>query len=392
MNGWLTPEELAASCATSIPGLLRPHPRQSVRCLRDLVGQWHDAPRWPLGSPGDRGLVILAVDALTYESAREWLSSDELLCLTSSFPSTSVVSWLSSVTGAPPGVHGVAGPVAVRAGVTGVYNVIRSSASEFVAGALAVARPEPPAGAGGTTLFDDLSRRGVPSTVLVGDFLGICEGWIGELTRGGARRDPPRVLDDIRLDPRAVATLALEQVERELAGSDRRCVWAYVNLDEHIHHHGYDAVLRVTLARLQAAAERWAALGHTVLLYSDHGQIANRCVPDDLAAFDAVSTPEWCRLPPGGAGRVRWLYPHPSREAFVLRRLSEALGDHAFVCHGDELPSTGLTDAAGLPGVGRIVVAATGPRFPVPDPRYQFEHGSATAEEMLVPLAIWGPR
>jgi hypothetical protein len=40
-------------------------------------------------------------------------------------------------------------------------------------------------------------------------------------------------------------------------------------------------------------------------------------------------------------------------------------------------------------GIGEIVVLATGPGFPVPDARYSFEHGSMTADEILVPFAHW---
>ncbi|CAE6851355.1 alkaline phosphatase family protein [Paraburkholderia domus] len=389
---WLSREELVASCSTTIPGVLRPHSFQSVCCIRHLVASWSKRGEWPLGLTNDKGLIVIAVDALTYEFAEANLSSDRLFCLTSSFPSTSVVSWLSSVTGASPGDHRVAGPVALRPGVEGVYNVIRGNIARFGESGVVVAGVPPPPGMARPTLFDDLRDDGVEGVALIGDFLGICEGWIGELTHGAIRRNPPRTLDDIRLDPKAIAALAVAQVEAELAPDRRRCVWTYVNLDEHIHHHGYDLTLRDVLHGLQQAARRWADQGYTVLLYSDHGQIANSCVPADLAAFDALGSSRYCRLPPGGAGRVRWLYPHAAQEDRLVRCLTEALGEHAFVCHSDELPSIGLTDALGLPGAGSVIAMATGSRFPVPDPNYRFEHGSATADEMLVPLAFWGPQ
>lgn len=388
---WLSREDLIASCSTTVPGLLRPHPLQSVCCIRHLASRWSRQPEWPLGRAGDKGLVVIAVDALTHEFAESNLACDSLICLTSSFPSTSVVSWLSSVTGVSPGEHGVAGPVALRPGVDGVYNAIRGHAATFDESGVVVSGVAPPVGLSKPTLFDDLKADGIDGVALVGDFLGICEGWIGELTHGGIRRNPPRTLDDIRLDPKAVAALAVSQVEAELNPDRRRCVWAYVNLDEHIHYCGYDLALRDVLLELQHAAGRWAAMGYTVMLYSDHGQIANSCDPQDLSTFEALGSSQYCRLPPGGAGRVRWLYPHATKEATLMRSLADALGEHAYVCHSDELRSIGLTDALGLPGAGSIVVLGTGQRFPVPDPKYRFEHGSATAEEMLVPLAIWGP-
>lgn len=388
---WLSPEALIAACETPIAGLLRSHPHQSIRRVRQLVAEWATQPSWPLGRRDDQGLVVIAVDALTYGFAERILSCDQLVCLTSSFPSTSVVSWLSSVTGAGPAQHGVAGPVALRDGVDGVYNIIRGHAATFD-GPIATNRPATPRPLRAqATLFDDLRDAGVPSVALIGDFLGICEGWIGSLVAGSLRRDPPRVLDNIRTNPKAMTSLAIEQIEAELGDHGRQCVWAYVNLDEHIHFEGYDEALARVLEDLQRSARRWAARGYTVILYSDHGQIANECVPAHLAAFEALAGPHRCRLPAGGAGRVRWLYPKVGQEDDLLERLRDLLGAHAFVCRADEAPATGLVEQCGLPGAGALVAIATDARFPVPDPKYRYEHGSATAEEMLVPFAIWGP-
>jgi hypothetical protein len=85
------------------------------------------------------------------------------------------------------------------------------------------------------------------------------------------------------------------------------------------------------------------------------------------------------------------VYPHPQHEARIAGALSDALGDDALVVARDELSGTGLTGR--LPeGAGEVVVVATGSRFPVPDAMYRFEHGSATAAEMVVPLAVWRAR
>ena len=57
----------------------------------------------------------------------------------------------------------------------------------------------------------------------------------------------------------------------------------------------------------------------------------------------------------------------------------------------DELADLGFV-AAGSVGqrrLGEIVLIATGADFPVPDPEMAYEHGSMTAEEVLVPMAIW---
>jgi hypothetical protein len=41
--------------------------------------------------------------------------------------------------------------------------------------------------------------------------------------------------------------------------------------------------------------------------------------------------------------------------------------------------------------IGEIVLIATGPDFPTPEPAVPYEHGSMTADEVLVPLAVWSP-
>jgi hypothetical protein len=45
--------------------------------------------------------------------------------------------------------------------------------------------------------------------------------------------------------------------------------------------------------------------------------------------------------------------------------------------------------AVGQRRLGEIILMATGPDFPVPDAGTAYEHGSMTAQEVLVPMAIW---
>lgn len=389
---WLSPEEIVRSCELSLPGSLGPRSDQSVHCVRGLIRRWAVAPEWPLGRLDDKGLIVLAVDSLGYHAARDLITADEFVCLTSTFPSTSAVSWVSSVTDCQSWEHRVSGPVGLQPGVEGVYSILRAFAYIWDGGTMATrpARPDPfPALA---TAFDDVIAGGWGAAVLLGDFDNVCGRWT-ELLGGGGRRIRSSVdFAAIRSNGPMVARAVIEQVDRERATGGRQCLWAYVNLDEHAHRYGYDAGFGTAVRSLADAARRWSAGGHTVVLYSDHGQVPNKVTASDVARFDAIANATWCRLPPGGAGRVRWIYPRAGREEMLMSRMRDLLGEDAIVCHRDELPELGLVPAPGLPGSGEIVLIATGAAFPVPDPSYVFEHGSFTEGEMLVPLAVWGPR
>jgi hypothetical protein len=192
----------------------------------------------------------------------------------------------------------------------------------------------------------------------------------------GQAADPPALVDGVAGD-----------VTEVLAAAGPMLLWAYVNLDDYVHRHGYDDAVRTALTRLAGHAERWAADGWTVLAHADHGQV--RCDPDpDLVrAFAAVDNPADCLVPAGGAGRIRWLYPKPGRTERVADRLAAALGDVALVRPASEVP-----ELSALTGrVGPVVAIAASPRFPVPDPTLRYEHGGLDDDEMHVPFATWHP-
>ena len=75
-------------------------------------------------------------------------------------------------------------------------------------------------------------------------------------------------------------------------------------------------------------------------------------------------------------------------------RLSGLLGRQltdAIVVTSDQLAELGyvVTGSVGQRRLGEIILIATGADFPVPDAGMAYEHGSMTAEEVLIPMAIW---
>ncbi|GII04106.1 alkaline phosphatase family protein [Planobispora takensis] len=357
--------ELERRCR--LPGGLgvAPSREQSLARVPGLLaeGEWDSA-------------VVLAFDGLGYDHAAATLAPDRLTALTTTFPSTSVTAWPTVLTGAGAEEHGLVG-VRFRAG-----------------GGLADCFAEGPApGTVGETVFERLSARGVRCLVNPGEMATWPAWWHSAVTRGAIALPPCADWEKIRYEPAAIAEAAAAEVAAGLArrGPGRSLVWSWINVDDCVHRTGPSAGLDAALREIGTLARRLADQGHTVLALSDHGAVPSRCPPALAEGFAAATGPGTCALPPGGAGRVRWAYPKPGRAGEVAGRLTELLGDDGLVTTPDGLARLGLLAMEGsVPhALGEVVCLAVGPRFPVPDPGVAREHGSVSAGEMIVPLAVW---
>ncbi|WP_434445938.1 alkaline phosphatase family protein [Lentzea sp. E54] len=306
----------------------------------------------------DRGVIVLAVDGLSSDVAKQaWLSAS-VTTLSSTVPSTSATALLTALTGVPADVHRVPGTV-YRNG-SGLVHAINGA-------------PVVP------HLPTVLERHG--ATVLARE-LDLLEGtWAQALLRGCTRiPSPPRhKLAAQAEDPPLLVANVVADLDKALP--DARFLWTYVNIDDHVHRHGYDESVHEAMLRLDAHASRWAAQGWTVVAHSDHGQVAVDPDPELVEAWDAIVREE-CVIPSGGAGRTRWLYPKPDRLEAVFDRVATTLGDTATVHHATDL---GLPQ----PEAGPVVAMAASPRFPIADPSAKFEHGGMSRDEIDVPFAVW---
>lgn len=401
----LSAAELLRECVTA-QGTVRPHPRQSLRSVPEhILGELDRAAR---------GVVVLAVDGLSWRAARAAWRAADLACLTSTFPSTSATAWMTAITGTTLDEHLVVGAVYRSPARNVLVEVIGgATVAGEPPGAETAARPpgaEPDTGrdtAGtaacrrcdtvraGPTVFESAASLADP--LVIGRELDtLTSPWAAALLRG-ARRGPgadPRALAAQAADPGELAEAVARDVEGALARhrNDRPLLlWVYVNLDEHVHRHGYDPGAMRAAGSLERHALSWAARGWTVVAHADHGQVPCVADPGPAEAWARVDTPGLCRLPAGGAGRVRWLYPRVGREAEVAERLAAALAGHALVVRATELPGIGLPPLgpAARERMGEVVAVATSPRFPLPVPGMTFEHGALTEDEMLVPFATW---
>lgn len=322
-----------------------------------------------------RGVVVLACDGVSYRpAARHWPA---VTPLTTVFPSVSANAWLTAVTGVGPEVHGVPGMVFRIPGRGLVLSItgrpLDDPDGEPVPETVVAAPP---------TVFQRAGQLGARAIAIGREIAALTGPWSDAVLRGATRPAPTRLVTE----PRAAARAAIADVDRVLPSSGPPAVvWAYVNLDDDQHAHGWGDAGERALALLDTAARRWADQGWTVVAHSDHGHVRSVADPDLDAAWAAVDTPELCVLPAGGAGRTRWLHPHPGREAEVARRLADGLGDSATVHRVEELTDSPLLRAR----LGPVVAIAASERFPVPLRWMVSEHGGTHRDETTVPYAVW---
>jgi hypothetical protein len=396
LDGWRNRAALEKESATPALDGLRPHHEQSLQVVPALLVDCWSRPCWPVAAGAADAVVVLALDGIGLEPALVAWRPDLAVVVTSTFPSTSPTAWLTATTGRRVAEHGVPGAV-YRFGRELLFNCLADRSAGRITDWSARDRAPEVVVDGGTTVFEALSRRGVDTVVVPGDLASFPGRWADAVTRGARRVASDGPWATLRYRPAAAALTVVQDVDRMLGW--RRpdtplLVWAFTHLDPYVHRHGYDQTVLEALGILGDAAARWSEAGHTVVSHADHGLVRTRPPRTPPSAWEEAGDPRLSRLPPGGAGRVRWWYPHAGREDEVLDRLTAALGDGALVVPAERLVELGLVEREGrlLDRVGEIVALALGESFPLVDPRDAFEHGSVTPAEMLVPLAVWGPR
>jgi len=381
---------------------LRPHLSQSIKQLRSFLNDVA-FDRSALVCKGEQeSIIVVGLDAISYQVAQGIFTPNILLPLSSIFPSTSVCCWAAAMTGLSVEASGLPGPVFYAPEIGHMYNCLDDIVeingkwvSDF-SDAHKVSFGE------WKTIFHDLNP--IYETVAVnGYFSWDSHRWSRGIMRGAERIDVSKAdWSKITSQPDEIAKSVIEDIENTLAKRDNNrplFIWSLVNTDHYIHLNGYDATLCSSLKLIDAAFRKWADHGHTVIMYADHGQVSNISNQEMSKAWDSLHSPETCRLTTGGAGRVRWSYPHPHKEDALASKLSSILGNEAIVLHRDELQKNGLLDIGKRLNqqIGEIVSIATGNQFPIfnssedyySKEKIIFEHGSILPDEMIVPLALY---
>jgi|HubBroStandDraft_1064217.scaffolds.fasta_scaffold29103_2 hypothetical protein len=383
----LLAQELLAQAELPVAGLYRRHAEHNLAAISAAIaGSYRDSGPVKLGP--SRSLVVIAVDGLGYAHAASALESAVLSPLTSEFPTTTVACLMTSVTGEPAHAHGFIGVQYLHADGRRLINChdgqITDPAGQESLGTEPARPTRTPSLA---TVFDVLGAAGVPVVALPNELAMLDAPVLGRLLQGAQIAGQARPAGaDLLGRARAFA----DQVTIAAAARPGTVIWAYLDLDSYIHRHGFDPQAQAAAATLDQLARRLRDSGTSVLVFSDHGLAPNAPSADTLSAWHAVTSERWCRLPPGGAGRIRWIYPHPRHADRLRDRLAGEFAQ-ALVVGPDQLAELGLV-AAGSIGqrrLGEIILIAIGADFPAPDASAAYEHGSMTADEVLVPMAIW---
>jgi hypothetical protein len=374
--------ELLGQITTPLDGLYRRHPERNLAAIGDaILGSYHDTGPVRLGPR--RGLVVIAVDGLGYRPALATLTSADLSPLSSEFPTTTVACLMTSVTREPSYVHGFIGVQYLHTSGQTLVNCHDGSTTGCADPALARPTATPVL----STIFDSLADAGIPAVALPNE-LALLHADVRDRLLHGAQVAGPAL--PVTTDPADLVGAFADQITAATATMPDAMIWTYLDLDRHIHRHGFDRRAAAAMTALDELARRLRDGGTSVLVFSDHGLARSAPSPATKAAWQAATGERWCRLPPGGAGRVRWLYPHPGHADRLSGLLGRQLTD-AIVVTSDQLAELGyvVTGSVGQRRLGEIILIATGADFPVPDAGMAYEHGSMTAEEVLIPMAIW---
>ncbi len=343
------------------------------RLLRELLIRERD-------SAAPRDVVVLAVDGIPYELARQCWPAAHTLRMRSVYPTTSSAGWLSSLTGQSVAQHRVPGVVFALAHTSRrqLVNVFEYRGTGLVS----------PSG----TIFSDAATLGYRPYAIPCDLEAHDCTWQDELLRG-AQRVPGHRLYPVRSGsywPRPPAEIC-DDVRSAIAGArggppavGPYLVWCFIEVDRHVHEHGYDAHVASVLTGLGDIAQELAQDGALVVAHADHGLVPTRPDPGLSRMLDALRA----RFPfdMGGAGRTRWLYARPATAPRLGAELRRSAPASVRVRRASQ-----VFPAAVRPRIGDVVLVAQGDRF-LTEPGYRYDHGSATDAELYVPFSVWDAR
>ena len=345
-----------------------------------------------LSLPRADSVVVVLVDGLGSAALRARAGHARALSrrftrrdvIDSGFPTTTAAAIATLTTGARPGEHGLVGYTVLDRANDRVVNQL-SGWDDGMAPAEWQLRP---------TVFERAAEENVRA-YSVGAPRYRTSGFTEAVLRGSEYRDAKDIADRFA-EARAI-----------LDGPERALVYLYVpELDVAAHAYGWasDRWLAALeeLDSALAAFERTLRRGEGLLVTADHGVLdvpatAHVLFDRDPALIEGVRHV-------AGDPRCLQLHLEPGRsEADVARLLSawnEAEGRRAWIADRDEAIRSGWfgdvhPETRGR--IGDVIVAARGliayydSRDPSPGPRRMIgQHGSLTAEELLVPLVRLG--
>ncbi|GAA2422270.1 alkaline phosphatase family protein [Streptomyces glaucus] len=370
------PEHPAGGSAPERPGDPVPASPLSVTDFRGELARLMAAA----GTVGERPphTVVFALDGVDLATARRCWPAAETRLMRSVTPTTSSACWLSALTGLDTAAHGVPGVVfADPSGGPGLVDFLSYRGPGLAPDA--------------DTVFGDAARLGRRPLALLGDMEHYGSAWRDALlkgaepvaghcfyTEGGVYRYRPaaEVFDRVRT--------AVESALERYGAQEPCLIWCYVEVDQHVHRHGYDRHTTEVLTALDGYARALVARGALVVAHADHGLVPT--VHDEALAglLDQLGQRYGFRM--GGAGRMRWLHAAPGTDRAELAAvLQKSLPSDVRVLDADSVFPPGSPARA---RVGGVVLVAEGERF-LTDPGYRYDHGSFAPGETDTPFSVW---
>jgi predicted AlkP superfamily pyrophosphatase or phosphodiesterase len=322
-------------------------------------------------------VVVLAVDGIGCEVARRAWRGAGIEEMSSVFPTTSSSSWLSSITGMSVDLHGVPGVVFTTPdGGDRPVNVFDYRGPLFEAPFESV--------------FSDAASLGCSVVSITGDLDDFDCEWKARLLEHSRNISGPRIYSAESADALPAPGVLCERVRRSideaLSSAPRGApslIWCFMDVDLHVHRHGYDEHAMEFLAGLDRLASELAERRCVVIAHSDHGLTPTENDPWLETFLDGVARRHGCAV--GGAGRCRWLYAQAGRDDAVREALADGLPADVRLVDADDLFAAG---SLARRRVGSSVLIATGRHF-VTAADYTHDHGSLTPPEVAVPFAQW---
>lgn len=373
-----------------------PHPTQSIKKLKSFLLEVASNQSHMVKQGKQKSTLVIGLDSISYKLAQKVFTPNILIPLSSTFPSTSVCCWVEVITGLSMETTKLPGPVFFAPEINRMYNSLSDTVE--VNGEWVLDFPDKNKVAIGnwSTIFHDLSLT--HETVAINGYFSLKKSrWSQALNEGAEKIYSTKAnWDKIIFDPLKIIRSVIEDIEEALLKRDQKrpfFLWTLVNTDSYIHFNGYNQALYSALKLLDITCQDLAEKGHTVIICSDHGQVPNIADRELGRAWDSLHSSKLCRLPVGGAGRVRWSYPYSKAEDLLLEKTIKLLGSEAIVLHRDDLEKYNLLKHNSYlkNRIGEIVTIALGDKFPITDYMLDivYEHGSILPEEMIVPLVIY---
>ncbi len=371
--------------ATKIPGIdgFRSHQFQSLHIIPTVIDKLLEKNK-------GKGLVILAIDGIRYDIMQQVVGThykDKVIPLTSTFPSTSTVAWLTSCTGLMPHQHTIPGVVFLDEHSKTMMNcILQNHGHPTHINTEHVYERENLK----SSIFYRLKLKKYITKTFIGALQNYDCPWKDILLHNSDIVYPTKNLLESNLNPLKMYKLFSAEMDAYIKHNAFDLIWSFVDLDSYIHLNGYTASLMETLYNFTLYINDLVSRGYSVLLYSDHGLTENINDKKTLDSWDDICSNIQMSHSPGGAGRVRWLYPD-QHAIYSLEDIVDKSNLSFYLCAKETLNTLGLTHNGKIfnDRIGSIVACATNAYFPTVDKNFIFDHGSFTYNEMFVPLMIY---